>query len=160
MKYQNNKVVALSKAFLSFFGAGYFPKAPGTFGSIATIPLILFLSFINITLFQLISLCIVLIIIASLLAEYIQQLEQTHDPQWIVMDEVIGMLVTWAFVFPSSDWESLTAVLVIFRIFDIIKIWPASYFDKKIKHGLGTIVDDVVSGVMAGFVLLGVKNFF
>ena len=85
---------------------------------------------------------------------------KTHDPQWIVMDEVIGMLVTWSFVFPSVNYNVLLPVLGLFRVFDIIKIWPASYFDKKIKHGFGTIVDDIISGLMAGSILWAINNYY
>lgn len=76
------------------------------------------------------------------------------------MDEVIGMLVTWSFVFPSVNYNVLLPVLGLFRVFDIIKIWPASYFDKKIKHGFGTIVDDIISGLMAGSILWAINNYY
>lgn len=160
MKDQNNTMTRISKGFLSFFYVGYLPKAPGTFGSMATIPLIMLLAEARIGFELLIALIALLTMVSAFLAEYVQQLEQTHDPQWIVIDEVIGMLTTWAFIFPRSDWAALLLTLVLFRVFDIVKIWPASYFDKKIKHGFGTIVDDVVSGVMAGIILLAVKNYY
>lgn len=153
-------LTALSKGFLSFFYVGYVPKIPGTFGSAATIPLILLLSYIGINLWQLIAIALILTVAAGFLAEYVQNLEKTHDPQWIVMDEVIGMLVTWAFVFPRTDWKALLLVFGLFRFLDIIKIWPASYFDKKVTHGFGTIIDDVVSGIMAGIILLLLKNYY
>lgn len=159
MKDQNNTRNMLSKAFLSFFFIGYAPKAPGTFGSAATIPLILLLGYAGIQLWQLIVLILLLILFSSIVTEKIQQEIGLHDPQWIVIDEVIGMLTTWAFVFPSKDWLSILLVFALFRVFDIVKIWPASYFDKKIKHGFGTIFDDVISGIMAGIVLLVAKIF-
>ncbi|MCO4753920.1 MAG: phosphatidylglycerophosphatase A [Bacteriovoracaceae bacterium] len=160
MKDQKNITFTLSKCFLSFFYVGFIKKAPGTFGSIATLPLIYFLSYLRINLTGLIILIALLTIIASFSAEYVQKLTKTHDPQWIVMDELIGMLVTWAFIFPVTDYYLLLPLLGLFRLFDIIKIWPASYFDKKIKHGYGTIVDDIISGMMAGFILWLVKNYY
>lgn len=150
----------ISKWFLSFFYVGFIRKAPGTFGSIATLPFILLLSHLGISFNALIALIIILTIVSSISAEYVQRMIKTHDPQWIVMDEVIGMLVTWAFVFPSTDYKVLIPVLGLFRLFDIIKIWPASYFDNKIKHGFGTIVDDIVSGIMAGFILWALNNYY
>lgn len=160
MKDQNNWITLISKGFLSFFFVGFIPKAPGTFGSIATVPLIVLLSFLGINLGQLIALIGILTLVSGFLAEYAQQIEQKHDPQWIVMDEVIGMLTTWAFVFPRIDWKALLMILTVFRVLDIIKIWPASYFDRKITHGFGTILDDVISGIMAGIILLAVKNYY
>lgn len=160
MKDQSNKLAAVSKAFLSYFYVGYIPKAPGTFGSAATIPLILLLSYLNISIWHLGSLIVLLTLAAGVSAEYIQQRQGVHDPQWIVMDEVIGMLVTWAFIFPRIEPKTLLILFVLFRIFDIAKFWPASYFDKKIKHGFGTILDDVISGIMAGIILWALKNYY
>lgn len=159
MKDQKNTSLLLSKCFLSYFGSGYFPKAPGTVGSLLTIPLIIFLSYTGIGFWGLIILTALLTISSCLVAEKVQKRLGLHDPQWIVIDEVIGMLVCWSFIFPSIDWLDLTIVFIIFRFFDIIKIWPASFFD-RLEHGAGTILDDVVSGVMAGIVVLILKNYY
>ncbi len=160
MKKQKNTLIdTLALTFLSFFGTGYSPKAPGTVGSLATIPLILLLSWLDISRLSLIILTFVLTIASCFVAEYIQQKRKVHDPGWIVIDEVIGMLVTWIFVFPSTQSLDLILVFGIFRFFDIIKFWPATYFDKKVSHGSGTILDDVISGVYAGLAILIVKNF-
>ena len=81
-----------------------------------------------------------------------------HDPQWIVIDEVIGMSVAWLFI-GEHTLTRLLILFVLFRFFDIIKVWPASYFDKKVTHGMGTILDDVVSGIYAGIIFLIIKIF-
>lgn len=160
MKDQSNIKNKLSTAFLSFFYIGYIPKMPGTWGSLATLPLILLLAQLNTSFTLLIILILALIIVSTFVTDRIQKQRDLHDPQWIVIDEVIGMLVTWAFVFPHSDMTHLIALFLLFRLFDIIKLWPASYFDKKIKHGFGTIFDDVISGMMAGGALMLGKLFF
>lgn len=139
--------------FLSFFGTGFSPKAPGTIGSLATIPLILLLSYLDWSFSQVLGLTFILFIISCFVADYAQNKEKVHDPGWIVMDEVIGMLITWLFVFPRTDWKSLLLVFIIFRIFDIVKIFPANWCDKKIKNGMGTIIDDVISALYAGLVI-------
>ena len=92
-----------------------------------------------------------------MLTQKIQKEFQLHDPQWIVIDEVIGMLITWAFV---MNIEPATIFLVFssFRMFDIIKIWPASYFD-RLHHGFGTITDDVISGLYAGIFTFLIQKF-
>lgn len=159
MKDQNiplNK--KLAKLFLSFFGTGYSPFAPGTVGSLATIPLLYALSFTSNILYT-IMFTLILFIPACIITERIQKEEGLHDPGWIVIDEVIGMLVTWCFIFPSRDPLTLLAVFICFRFFDIIKFWPASHFDKKVTHGFGTIFDDVLSALYAGGVIW-VLNYF
>jgi len=134
--------------FLSWFGTGFSPKAPGTIGSLATIPLIYLLGKINLNIIYLWTLIIVFYIAAVYVAQKVQTKYHLHDPQWIVIDEVIGMLITWSFA-PSLEWKHLFACFFLFRVFDIIKIWPASFFD-KLHHGVGTITDDVISAIYAG----------
>lgn len=138
----------LTTLFLSWFYSGKAPKAPGTFGSLATLPLIYLLHYFQINIYSLITLIVALYIAAVIITEKVQQKFGLHDPQWIVIDEVIGMLITWAFVM-QVDFPSLFLVTGLFRLFDIIKIWPASYLD-RLHHGMGTITDDVVSGLYAG----------
>lgn len=142
--------------FLSWFFSGKIPKAPGTFGSLATIPFILLLHHLDFNQYSLTALIIVLYVVSIFLTQYIQKKYHLHDPQWIVIDEVLGMLITWAFTL-RVDLIGLTMIFILFRFFDIIKIWPASYFD-KIHHGFGTITDDVISGIYAGILTLLLRN--
>jgi phosphatidylglycerophosphatase A len=144
--------------FLSWFYTGKFPKAPGTIGSLATLPLIYFLHYLEINIYSLLALILVLFVVAVVVTEYVQKKYQLHDPQWIVIDEVIGMLITWSFAM-TIDFSTLFLVFSTFRLFDIIKLWPASYFD-RLHHGLGTITDDVISGIYAGIITLLVQKFF
>jgi len=151
MKDQKNQSPSvLTTLFLSWFYTGKFPKAPGTIGSLATIPFIIFLHTLQINIYSLIALIILLFIVSVVVTERVQNKYHLHDPQWIVIDEVLGMLVTWAFV-QRIDFVSLLIIFGTFRFFDIVKIWPASYFD-KMHHGFGTITDDIVSGIYAGIV--------
>lgn len=69
------------------------------------------------------------------------------DASQIVIDEVMGYLVTMAFV-PFS-WPSAAAGFLLFRLFDVVKPWPASAFD-RVKTGAGVVLDDVAAGVWAG----------
>ena len=147
----------LSVLFLSWFYTGKFPKAPGTIGSLATIPFIYLLHYLHFNIYSLIILIIVLYAAAVYVTEKIQIEYGLHDPQWIVIDEVIGMLITWSFVM-TVDFPTIFLVFSLFRFFDIIKIWPASYFD-RLHHGVGTITDDVISGIFAGIITLLVQHF-
>ena len=148
-----------SLLLLTFFGSGNAPFMPGTFGSLATIPLIFLLSYLNIGFYTLIIFIILLTYISCIEAHRMQLVREVQDPGWIVIDEVIGMLITWLFVFPSANWLDLLLVFIIFRVFDIVKIFPANWIDKKVKNGAGTILDDVISGVYAGLVLLCLNYF-
>lgn len=144
--------------FLSFFGVGFSPFAPGTCGTIATLPFLFFLGKFNPPFFLFIPFLIILTIISSFIADIVQKKLELHDPQWIVIDEVIGMSVAWLFI-GEHNLLNLFILFVLFRFFDIVKVWPASYFDKKVTHGMGTILDDVVSGIYAGIIFLIIKIF-
>ena len=158
MKDQKNQGPSLlSVMYLSWFFTGKSPKAPGTVGSLATIPLIYFLHCINFNIYSLIALILALYISAVFITQKVQEKYHLHDPQWIVIDEVIGMLITWAFVM-SVELHHLFLVFAFFRFFDIVKIWPASYFD-RLHHGAGTITDDVVSALYAGIVVKIIATF-
>lgn len=147
----------LTTGFLSWFYVGKFPKAPGTMGSLATLPLIYLLDALQFNIYHLIILIVVLYGASVAVTQQVQKTYELHDPQWIVLDEVIGMLVTWAFV-PTVDFPNLFLVFSLFRLFDIIKFWPASYFD-RLHHGVGTITDDVVSGIYAGISCYLIQQF-
>jgi phosphatidylglycerophosphatase A len=72
------------------------------------------------------------------------------DASQIVIDEVMGYLVTMSFV-PFS-WPAAALGFVLFRIADVLKPWPASAFD-RVKSGLGVVLDDVAAGAWAGGLL-------
>jgi len=135
--------------FLSFFGVGFIKYAPGTFGSLAIMPLLYILGQFNPPVFLFAPFLLILTALSCVIAEFAQKKYELHDPGWIVIDEVIGMFIAWLFV-RDNHLVHLTILFVLFRFFDIVKIWPASFFDKKVKHGAGTILDDIVSGIYAG----------
>ena len=158
MKEQKNQRPSVPVVlFLSWFYTGKFPKAPGTMGSLATLPLIYLLHYLQFNIYSLMLLIAVLIGVSIALTENVQRKFHLHDPQWIVIDEVIGMLITWSFVM-TIDFPVLFLVFSVFRMFDIIKIWPASYFD-RLHHGAGTILDDVISGLYAGIITFFMQKF-
>jgi len=139
--------------FLTFFGSGLIPKIPGTIGSLAAIPLF----FVHRSI--LFPILLILIPISSFLAHKAQQKYQTLDPSWIVIDEVLGMMT--AFLFLKNCTLSLAiAVFLLFRFFDILKIWPCNYIDRKIKTGFGIMADDLVAGIYAGISALLIQNYF
>ena len=139
--------------FLSFFGTGFLPFAPGTWGTLATLPFLYGIGRFNPPYFLFIPLIIIVTAISSFIAEVVQKELKSHDPQWIVIDEVLGMTTAWLFI-QNHNLLHLSILFALFRFFDIVKIWPASFFDKKIEHGAGTILDDIVSGIYAGMTYL------
>ena len=160
MKDQNFSIIRfLYFTFLTVFGSGLTPKAPGTFGSLATLPLICLFSYLNLSFTNVAIITFIIFIFACLIADYAQKKEKVMDPGWIVIDEVIGMLITWLFIFPSTSWINLFLIFGVFRFFDIIKIFPANWCDHNIKNGAGTIIDDVVSAIYAGIVVFLVNYF-
>lgn len=127
------------------FGSGLSPKAPGTFGTLAAVPLVLVLMWAgNVYL-------LAFVIVGSVLGVYL--CGQTardigeHDHGAIVWDEIIGYGITmlWA----PLHWQTLLLGFVLFRLFDIVKPWPISWFDKNVHHGAGIMLDDIVAGIAA-----------
>ena len=133
------------------FGSGLIPLMPGTFGSLAAIPLILLLApagnviFITATILS----CIAGVYFCGKTATDLG----VHDHGSIVWDEVAGMLLTFLFV-PLS-MSTLIAGFVLFRIFDILKPWPIGPVDKTVHGGLGIMLDDILAGIMACVCLHG-----
>ncbi len=127
------------------FGSGLVPKAPGTFGSLAAIPLCMILVYLRYE----VALAIIIVTFfigwkASLEAEKALGM---HDNSSIVIDEFVGMFISVLF-FPSNI-SLVFLAFVLFRVYDIFKPWPISFFDKKIGGGLGIMVDDVLAGIFA-----------
>ncbi len=162
MTMHNTKKISLKNInvlLLSLFGAGFFPVAPGTFGSLVTIPLLFALGLWSPSYYVTIPLIIFLTIWACLATHKIQLKMDVKDPSWIVFDELLGMFTTWLFL-PTHNPLNLLIIFVLFRFFDILKIWPASYIDKKMKNGIGVILDDITSGIMAGIIYLVIGIYF
>ena len=129
--------------------------APGTWGSLLSLPILFFLAksdllFISVNLF--------IFTIALYAVEYIEKNESLHDPSWIVIDEYLGLAVAWFICKPYSLLDIFT-LFILFRLFDIFKPGPISFIDKNVKHSFGTIADDLVAGVFAAQIYLLIKFF-
>ena len=127
------------------FGSGLLPKAPGTFGTLAAIPLYLLLAPSSVSIY------LVSVIVMSIAGIYIcgQAAKDAcvHDHGAIVWDEIVGFLITM-FMIPLS-WKSVIVGFILFRIFDIFKPWPISFIDKNVHGGLGIMLDDIIAGLAA-----------
>ncbi len=136
--------------FLAFgFGSGLAPKAPGTFGTLAAVPLCYLLDRAGATIYLLATLLALGIGIA-ICAAAARHLE-SHDHPAIVWDEIAGFLVTMLVV-PVTPL-TLFAGFLLFRLFDILKPWPIRRVDRQVHGGLGIMLDDLLAAVMAGALL-------
>ena len=136
----------LENFFLSFFGVGFIPFAPGTFGTLATMPLIILITKFSIPFYFLLPFFITTFVFSVFMINFVQKKQGLQDPSWIVIDEVLGVLITTPFISKDIWWHYLL-IFILFRIFDISKIPPISYFDQKVKNGFGVIMDDIVAGI-------------
>tara|TARA_R110000868_G_scaffold3464_1_gene22252 strand:- start:973 stop:1461 length:489 start_codon:yes stop_codon:yes gene_type:complete len=128
------------------FGSGLAPKAPGTFGTLAAVPLVWLCSA-----YLPFSFYLILTVLFSIVGIWIcgktADDMQVHDDSSIVWDEVVGMMITMLAV--PLHWHTLLIGFILFRIFDIAKPWPISYLDKHVHGGFGIMADDVLAGVFA-----------
>jgi phosphatidylglycerophosphatase A len=139
----------LSKAFATFFGAGYFPIAPGTFASlIAALLYKFFLAQWEWGLYACLWLGVFLVgLVSSTL--FSRELRQ-KDPGKIVIDEVCGQM-TALFLVPPS-WIPILLSFFLFRLFDVAKPFPVRKLE-RLKEGLGIMADDILAGIYAGILV-------
>ncbi len=123
-------------------GSGLSPKAPGTAGTLLTVPLVYFLQQQSLLVYALVTLFV--LATGSWICGYAADKLQVHDHSGIVYDEVAGFLITM-FMVPGG-WYWMLAGFVLFRFFDAVKPWPISWFDKNLRGGFGIMFDDVVAG--------------
>jgi phosphatidylglycerophosphatase A len=132
---------------------GYSPVAPGTAGSVVGL---IIGYFFCAPMWQHEPMIFAAILAAAyvpacLIAGRAEQIFGEHDSSKIVLDEVLGMIVTM-FLNPIT-WPSLLGGFVLFRIFDIVKPFPASLIDRKMPGGPGVMLDDLFSAIYANIVL-------
>ncbi len=129
-------------------GSGLAPKAPGTFGTLAAVPLV-FLMPNNLPVY-----CVIILVLFALgvwLCDTCANNLGVHDHPAIVFDEWVGFLITMIAA-PRSLWF-VALGFVLFRIFDVLKPWPIGVADKRVSGGLGIMVDDVIAGIFAAITM-------
>lgn len=139
------------------WGAGYSPKAPGTFGAVAAIPVGWLLS--QADLLVRVGLVAGLVCFSILVAyRYVAGGTKDLDPQEVVFDELVGVLI--AFTVIPWEWPWVVSAFLLFRLFDIVKPGPVGWIDRKMKNPAGIMLDDVVAGLLAAAVLVGARFLF
>lgn len=137
------------KFFATGFFTGYIPFAPGTMGSFVGLLFYWFLSSLKQYIY--IPTVVAFIFFAIWVSERACVIYQKKDPQVVTIDEIAGLLVTFAF--HRFTWPTAIAGFVLFRIFDITKPYPIYYVEKILPGGLGVVMDDVIAGVYANISL-------
>ena len=159
------------KAILTMFGVGYFKYAPGTAASFLTciIFYLLYTSSFYIGQGPAVIVCILLIILvySIIIIDKLSYLFKKKDPEEIVVDEFIGQSIPltvyfffrsfsieeffFFFGWPFLGWTIISFIL--FRFFDIVKPFPINIVDKKMKNGLGVMLDDIIAGAYSAITI-------
>jgi phosphatidylglycerophosphatase A len=129
---------------------GKIPFAPGTWGTLLGIPVVWLLSQMGSDIAYMVGVG-VLIVVSSVIAEIYERQTGGHDPGEVVIDEIVGYAVAMTML--PQTWQYYLAAFVVFRIFDIWKPGLIRRVDQRVEGGLGTILDDVVAGLVANVVL-------
>jgi phosphatidylglycerophosphatase A len=163
--------MTLQKLFLTFFGAGLSPKAPGTVGTLASLPVGLFVLYY----FGMETLFMITVAITIIGIFEINKYEKAtgiHDHQQIVIDEAAGMWLSLmiavstatTMTYPYADILAIVFSFAAFRLFDIWKPSTIGWIDRELKGGLGVMLDDVLAGIAGGLlsvvILMGIGKLF
>ena len=152
-----------TKLFVSIFYVGYIKFASGTWGSLAAI-LILYpiIKFTLVSFETLIIIFFILFFISNLFINYFSNFTNSKDSKHIVIDELLGIFIILIFyesIFIYNDFLTLLLIFFIFRLFDVVKIFPANFIDKNLKNGYGVIMDDIVAGIYTILTLMILNAF-
>jgi phosphatidylglycerophosphatase A len=131
--------------FATWWGTGYSPFASGTVGTLAAIPLYCLLARLPLPAYLLALLP--LTVFSCWVSDRAEEIFNEKDSGKIVIDEVVGYLVTMTGV--TLSWKGAVLGFFLFRFFDILKVPPANFIDRHLKNGCGVVLDDVVAGVYA-----------
>lgn len=152
------------KNLATMFGLGELPKAPGTFGTLAGIPIYIVLVLLkkifsnnmiyNSFYFMFLMTFFAVAVYVSDIAE--KEIFKEKDPQKVVIDEVLGYLTTLFLINPVGAYQTFLALaigFVIFRFFDITKIGPI-YKSQFFGNGIGVVLDDFLAGIIGNFLMV------
>ena len=149
--------MTLQKFFLTFGGAGLSPKAPGTVGTLASLPVgVAILYYLGIETLFMVTLAITIIGIFEI--NKYETITKTHDQQHIVIDEASGMWIALMMAHSTAitlsyEYVQILAVVLSFASFRLFDIWKPStigWIDRELKGGMGVMLDDVLAGIAGG----------
>lgn len=137
------------KSLATGFGIGMVRKAPGTVGTLATLPLCALLMWLGPLVHMAFVALFTPVAIAS--AEIFENDEKTHDLPQVIVDEILGMMI--AVVWMPLTWQTFLIGFLLFRFFDILKPFPIGLMDRKMKGGVGVVADDVAAGIIVNIIM-------
>lgn len=143
------------KMLASFFGLGYLPKSPGTFGTLGGV--LIWILMWNFPVWEYLIVVIFIVIISTLISHKAWHIYGKTDNQHIVIDEVAGFLVSM--IGSSYTWYWGVFGFILFRIFDIFKPFPVRQAE-DLYGGIGIVADDVVAGILAMMVMIATRFLF
>ncbi len=153
MKKTKDLIRPLAYLMATWFGSGRARIMPGTIGSLMTLPFVALMIGMG-GLPALVGFIALTYLVGLWAVRHVLK-ETEHDPGFVVIDEVVGQALTFVFVsYAMPSWWMFLVGFAAFRFFDIVKLWPACYFDTKVRNASGVMLDDVVAGGYAAVVLL------
>ncbi len=139
----------LAVLIATFGYTGYFPVAPGTAGSAAALLVYALVRWSGSPLVE--GAVLVAVAIAGTWSATIAERHfNATDPGEVVIDEVLGMLMTLAFL--PLTWRGVLVGFLVFRVLDIVKPFPADIAE-RLRGGMGIMADDAVSGVYGNLIM-------
>jgi phosphatidylglycerophosphatase A len=142
-------VRTLALAVATVAGVGSAPVAPGTCGSLVAVPLLPALALLRArSLAGYVGVVAGLVLLAVWSAGRAEEILGGHDHSRIVIDEVAGLVVAGGFL--PGTWHAAAIAFVLFRVFDVLKPFPAGLIDVRVRGGAGVVGDDLIAGVYAG----------
>ncbi|NOQ66179.1 MAG: phosphatidylglycerophosphatase A [Desulfobacterales bacterium] len=129
--------------------SGYLPKAPGTWGSLLGLLLFFLLHTLSLEIY--LAVIAGIFVIGTFAAGEAEKIMDHQDPGLVVIDEIVGMLITMIAV-PATPLAMVLG-FILFRIFDILKPFPINFFDQRFHGGLGIMLDDVMAGIYSLIIL-------
>ncbi|MBN9657702.1 MAG: phosphatidylglycerophosphatase A [Acidobacteria bacterium] len=143
-------------AIATWFGCGFWPKGPGTAGSIGALlvawPLI---SRLSMQPWHFAVLAVLLTPLGIWASTRTAEIRRMKDPQIVVVDEVLGQWITLSGA-SVLDLPHIAAALLLFRLFDITKPWPVRKLE-SLPAGTGIVADDLAAGVYGAAVLVALR---
>ena len=162
-----------SLAILTIFGIGHIKYAPGTIASAVTC-ILFYISwdifdfyFVSKRIYIVFLILLILVYSIILIDKYSHNFKK-KDPKEIIVDEFVGQLIPLVTIlylvrfddtirtsFVHDGWNEFLIIIsfILFRFFDIFKPYPINTVDKKIKSGLGIMLDDVIAGIYTSIVI-------
>lgn len=147
--FANHRIKTILKLIATWFFVGKIPKAPGTWATMATLPLAWVLNAAGPILYM--AFIFFILLVGVIAADYYEKATTIADNSEIVIDEVVGFLITMLWL--PATWQAYGLGFILFRFLDILKPFPIGYLDKRVKGGIGIIVDDLVAGIIANIIL-------